>query len=281
MVNLLAIFNIPDWTWDLIIALVTFVLLLFLIRITDLLHRRGSIPLHVSQKVFYIFAGPIFLICLLFFASTYLSRYMAAAVPSIFLLLFITTTLGYTKNEGFVRTLSPEGDAIGLLKGPLLYILFMIFAALYLWYVPLDIIGIPQFHLFIPTVFLIVGPLAGGDGFANLIGRRYGRHKFNVVTEKSVEGSLIMFLFSLLFTFILLGIYWLIIGRIFESFSIFTLLVPVFVVSSVTTIVEAVSPRHTDYVLIPLSALITITFLSWIGLYPFFVMFPLRNPFLP
>ncbi len=281
MVNLLAIFSIPDWTWDLIIALVTFVLLLVLIRISDMLHRRGFIPLHVSRKAFYIFAGPIFLICFLFFASTYLSRYMAAAVPTIFLLLFFTTTLGYTKNEGFVRTLSPEGDAVGLLKGPLLYVLFMIFAALYLWYVPLDIMGTPQFNLFIPTVFLIVGPLAGGDGFAYLIGHRYGRHKFNVVAEKSVEGSLIMFLFSLLFTFVLLGIYWLIIGRIFESFSIFTLLVPVFVVSSVTTIVEAVSPRHTDYFLIPLSALITITFLSWIGLYPFFVMFPLRNPFLP
>lgn len=281
MVNLLAVFGIPDWTWDFIIALITFVILLVLIRISDILQQRGSISLHVSQKVFYIFAGPIFLVCCLFFASTYLSRYMAAAVPTLFVLLFITTILGYSKNEGFVRTLSPEGDAVGLLKGPLLYVLFMIFAALYLWYVPLDIMGIPDFNMFIPTAFLIVGPLAGGNGFASLIGRRYGRHKFNVVTEKSVEGSLIMFLFSLLFTFVLLGIYWLILGRIFESFSIFTLLIPVFAVAGVTTIVEAVSPRHTEYALIPLSALITITFLSWIGLYPYFVMFPLRNPFLP
>jgi len=281
MVNPLAVYSIPDWTWDFIIALVTFVLLLVLIRIIDMLHQRGSIPLHVSQKVFYIFAGPTFLICCLFFASTYLSRYMAAAVPTLFLLLFITTTLGYTQNEGFVRTLSREGDSVGLLKGPLLYILFMIFAALYLWYVPLDIMGTPQFDMFIPTAFLIMGPLAGGNGFANLIGRRYGRHKFNVVTEKSLEGSLIMFLFSLLFTFILLGIYWLILGHIFESFSIFTLITPIFVVSSVTTIVEALSPRHTDYFLIPLCALITILILSWVGLYPYFVMFPLRNPFLP
>ncbi|MDO8124961.1 MAG: hypothetical protein Q6364_11350 [Candidatus Hermodarchaeota archaeon] len=281
MVNPLAVYSIPDWTWDFIIALVTFVLLLVLIRIIDMLHQRGSIPLHVSQKVFYIFAGPTFLICCLFFASTYLSRYMAAAVPTLFLLLFITTTLGYAQNEGFVRTLSREGDSVGLLKGPLLYILFMIFAALYLWYVPLDIMGTPQFDMFIPTAFLIMGPLAGGNGFANLIGRRYGRHKFNVVTEKSLEGSLIMFLFSLLFTFILLGIYWLILGHIFESFSIFTLITPIFVVSSVTTIVEALSPRHTDYFLIPLCALITILILSWVGLYPYFVMFPLRNPFLP
>ncbi len=281
MVNLLAVFGIPDWTWDFIIALITFVLLLVLIRIIDMLHQRGSISLHVSQKVFFIFACPIFLVCCLFFASTYLSRYMAAAVPTLFLLLFITTMFGYSKNEGFIRILSPEGEAVGLLKGPLLYVLFMIFAALYLWYVPLDIMGTPEFNLFIPTAFLIVGPLAGGNGFASLIGRRYGRHKFNVVTEKSVEGSLIMFLFSLLFTFTLLGIYWLILGHIFESFSIFTLLIPVLIVSGVTTIVEAVSPRHTVYFLIPLSALITITFLSWIGLYPYFVMFPLRNPFLP
>ncbi|MHA2427016.1 MAG: hypothetical protein ACXADB_03190 [Candidatus Hermodarchaeia archaeon] len=281
MVNPLAVFSIPDWTWDFIIALVTFVLLLVLIRVSDMLHRRGSIPLHVSQKVFYIFAGPIFLVCCLFFASTYLSRYMAAAVPTLFLLLLITTTLGYTQNEGFVRTLSSEGESLGLLKGPLLYVLFMIFMALYLWYVPLDIMGAPQFDMLIPTAFLILGPLAGGNSLANLIGRQYGRHKFNVVTEKSVEGSLIMFLFSLLFTFVLLGIYWLILGRIFESFSIFTLVIPVFVVSGITTIVEAMSPRNTDYVLIPLSALITITFLSWIGLYPYLVMFPLRNPFLP
>ena len=281
MVNPLAVFSIPDWTWDLIIMLVTFVLLLVLIRISDMLHRRGTIPLHVSQKVFYIFAGPIFVVCWLFFASVYLSRYMAAAVPGIFLLLFIATTLGYSKNEGFVRTMSREGDALGLLKGPLLYILFMIFAALYLWYVPLDIMGTPLFSMFIPTAFLIFGPLTGGDGFASLIGRRYGRHKFRLVNEKSIEGSLVMFIFSLLFTFVLLGIYWLIIGRFFDSFSIFTLILPIFAVSIVTTIVEAISPRNTDFVLIPLSALITITILSWLGLYPYFVMFPLRNPFIP
>lgn len=281
MVNPLAIFSIPDWTWDIILMLVTFVLLLVLILISDMLHRRGTIPLDVSRKVFYIFAGPSFIICWLFFAGMYLSRYMAAAVPALFLLLFITTTLGYTKNEGVVRTLSREGDNLGLLKEPLLYVFFMIFAALYLWYAPLDITGIPMFFLFIPTAFLIFGPMAGGEGFTSLIGRRYGKHKFKVFAEKSVEGSLAMFVFSLLFTFVLLGIYWLILGRIFASFSIYTLLLPIFVVSIVTTIVEALSPRKTEFVLIPLSALITIIILSWLGLYPYFVMFPLRNPFIP
>ncbi len=277
MVNPLIGFNVPNWAWDIIALILTFLFILILIRINDMLRKREIIPIFISRKVIHIFAGPIFLVCWLLFASDALSRYFAAVVPALFVFLFLAIGLGLIQNEEFVRTMSREGKARELLKGTLFYALVMVISSIFLWYAPVDFTYNPNFAIFIPTAFLIFGPLAGGDGFADLIGRRYGKHKFKIFAEKSVEGSLAMFFFSVIFTFGLLGIYWLIIDPIYASISILALIGPVFIVSAVTTIVEIFSPRHSDNILIPLAAIITIFALSWFGLYPYYIwhLFPL------
>ncbi len=88
MVNLLIGFGVPNWAWDIISLIVTFVILLLLIRINDILRKREIIPIFVSRKVIHIFAGPIFLICWLLFVSDLSSRYWAAVVPTLFVALF-------------------------------------------------------------------------------------------------------------------------------------------------------------------------------------------------
>ncbi|MFW9986239.1 MAG: hypothetical protein ACFFDJ_06730, partial [Candidatus Odinarchaeota archaeon] len=228
MVNPLIGFNVPNWAWDIIALILTFLFILILIRINDMLRKREIIPIFISRKVIHIFAGPIFLVCWLLFASDALSRYFAAVVPALFVFLFLAIGLGLIQNEEFVRTMSREGKARELLKGTLFYALVMVISSIFLWYAPVDFTYNPNFAIFIPTAFLIFGPLAGGDGFADLIGRRYGKHKFKIFAEKSVEGSLAMFFFSLIFTFGLLGIYWLIIDPIYASISILALIGPVF-----------------------------------------------------
>ena len=269
MVNPFIGFGIPNWAWDIIALILTFVLILILIRINDILRKREIIPIFVSRKVIHIFAGPIFLLCWLLFSGDIFSRYFAMIVPLLFVILFIGIGTGAIKNEEFVRTMSREGKASELLKGTLYYALVMVISAIFFWYVPTDALGNPNFSLFIPTAFLIFGPLAGGDGFADLIGRRYGKHKFKIFGEKSIEGSLAMFFFSLLGTLGLLGVFWLILDPVYGSISIIALIIPIFTVTLVTTCVEILSPRHMDNLLVPIAAFVTIVVLFYVGFFPY------------
>jgi phytol kinase len=92
-------------------------------------------------------------------------------------------------------------------------------------------------------------PMAYGDSAAALIGMRYGRHK---IGEKSVEGSLGMFLGS--FISLLLGMVY------FASFYGFTAsdqIMPVLLVSLVVTIIEFISPSGLDNIAVPLLGALT------------------------
>ncbi len=281
IVNPLAGLGVPDWIWDTLALVITILFTIILIRIIGLFRKRESLPDYMPSKLFMMFFGPIFVICWLLFAGGFYSRYMVAALPGLLILLYILVAADTIKGEEFKQTISPDGTSRGLMKVPLFYAILMGFAALYLWYVPLNSVAAPIYSLFIPTALLIFGPLTGGANFASLIHHRYGTHKFKVFTEKSIEGSLSMFTFSLIFTFGLLGIYWIFIGQVYNSFNIITLIVPIFIVTGITTIVELLSPRNSQVVLIPVVAFFTIFVIHLLGLYPFFVVFPFRIPFVP
>ncbi len=269
MVNLLIGFGVPNWAWDILALILTFLAILILIRINDVLRKREIIPIFVSRKVIHIFAAPIFLVCWLLFSGDYYSRYFAAVVPLLFVLLFIAIGTGMMKNEEFVNTMSREGDPKELLKGTLFYALVMVLASIFFWYVPVDATLQPNWLTFVPTALLIFGPLAGGDGFADLIGRRYGKRKFHIFADKSIIGTLSMFIFSLLFTLGLLFVFWLALDPLYASVNVTALITPIVVVSLVCTIIEMFSPRNLDNLLIPIFAVIIIFVLAWFSLYTY------------
>ena len=86
--------------------------------------------------------------------------------------------------------------------------------------------------------------LAFGDGLGGLIGSRYGKHRYKIpwVKEKSIEGSLTVFLLSMLsitisqiiFTGHLISVAIIVLGGIF------------------VTLIEAISPYHSDNLTIPI-----------------------------
>lgn len=269
MVNLLIGFGVPNWAWDILALILTFLAILILIRINDVLRKREIIPIFVSRKVIHIFAAPIFLVCWLLFSGDYYSRYFAAVVPLLFVLLFIAIGTGMMKNEEFVNTMSREGDPKELLKGTLFYALVMVLASIFFWYVPVDATLQPNWLTFVPTALLIFGPLAGGDGFADLIGRRYGKRKFHIFADKSIVGTLSMFIFGLLFTLGLLFVFWLALDPLYASVNVTALIIPIVVVSLVCTIIEMFSPRNLDNLLIPIFAVIVIFVLAWFGLFTY------------
>jgi phytol kinase len=268
MVNPLIAFGIQNWMWDIIALIITFVLILVLIRINDVLRKRELVPIYVSRKVIHTFAGPLFLVCWLLFSGDGWSRYFASVVAWLFVFLFLALGLQIMKNEEFVRTMSRSGEPREFLRGTLFYALVMAICAIMMWYVPANIDGTPNFAIFVPTAFLIFGPLAGGDGFADIIGRKWGKHK--VLGEKSIEGSIAMFLFSILFTYGLLGIYWLLINPVQPAaISLIKPLIPILVIALVATIVEILSPKTFDNLLIPIATVIVIYLLWFFALYPY------------
>ena len=91
-------------------------------------------------------------------------------------------------------------------------------------------------------------PMAYGDGFAALIGEQIGKWKYKIFANKSVEGSLSMFLFS--FASVACSL-------LFFSFSsptqISSILASSFYVSLLATFIEALSPFGLDDLTVPLA----------------------------
>jgi hypothetical protein len=279
MVNPLVALGIPDWVWDLLALLLTFVFVFALIRITSRLQEQKKIPSSIAPYVFQIFGGLIFLICWPLYSGVFFSRYMAAVVPAFLMLYSILIVFFNWEDEEFVKTMAYEGDKFNLLTGLFLYLIVMIFAVFYLWYVPLDLNGDPMYAFFIPSAMLIFGPLAGGAGVANIINEVSNKSDSKKLAKKSVKGTLAMFGLSLLTTFGLLGIYWIFLEPTFASINIPLLIIPIVVTTIVATIVELLSPRHVEIILIPISVLTTIAILQLIGLFPYWIIFPFKPPF--
>jgi dolichol kinase len=98
----------------------------------------------------------------------------------------------------------------------------------------------------LPVIAVGIAAMSYGDGFASLIGQKFGKHKYTIFGEtKSFEGSLTMFLVLLVMLPICLGFYKFIIGIGYPS-TILNYSLVILAISAVATIVEAISPKGLD-----------------------------------
>jgi phytol kinase len=90
-------------------------------------------------------------------------------------------------------------------------------------------------------------PMTWGDALAAVLGRRYGRHKYRVLSSiRSIEGSLAMVIFSWLSVFLAL----LLLSPLgWQTSLLYSLATAVF-----ATLIEALSPWHIDNLTVPLLA---------------------------
>jgi len=113
--------------------------------------------------------------------------------------------------------------------------------------------------LFASKAYIIAAgilPMAYGDAAASMVGERWGRRKYRLVTEKSLEGSAAMFIFSFLS---------LAVGMVFFSviyhFALLDKIVAVAAASAVATAVEGFSPMGFDNLTVPaISVLVFLLF---------------------
>ncbi|MFW9844537.1 MAG: phosphatidate cytidylyltransferase, partial [Candidatus Thorarchaeota archaeon] len=185
--------------WDIIAMVISLVAVMMVVQINGAIQKSGKLSSDVTRKIVHIFAAPVFLVTWMLYSGSALSRYIALIVPLLFVLLFVGIGTGRVVNEAFVGSMSRSGDPAELLKGTLYYALMICIVTVLWFYAPSGN----------PMAFIILGCLAGGDGLADVIGRKFGgEKKFGFGgAEKTVAGSIGMFLGSFLFSYIMIAIF--------------------------------------------------------------------------
>ncbi len=258
------------WLWEIVAFFISFIMVMIVVQINASIEKSGKLSTIVTRKVVHIFSAPVWLFSWMLFSGGVLSRWFAMIVPIMFVLLFVAIGTGKMENEDFVRSMSRSGDPKELLGGTLYYAIIMVLIAIFWFYVP----ATGDLAQATPIAFIVIGCLAGGDGLADVIGRKYGgEKKFGFGgAERTVAGSIGMFLGSFLFSMILIFIF----SFEVSSFAVIDMIVPILIVSLVATIVEAVSPKGYDNWTVTIAAIIMVVLLPYLGFvwgFPLFTLF--------
>jgi len=166
---------------DLVATLITFVVALSWLRIMDALAHRGLIEPRLSRKIIHIGTGPLFVICWNLFSNSLQARFLAALVPLAITFQFFLVGIGVMQDQAAVEAMTRTGDRREILRGPLFYgIVFVICTVLFWRESPVGIMALML--------------MCGGDGLADVVGRRWGKIKLPFNDRKSWSGSAAMFL---------------------------------------------------------------------------------------
>ncbi|MHA1110888.1 MAG: hypothetical protein ACTSRE_07270 [Promethearchaeota archaeon] len=254
------------WLWDIIAMVIATVTLLLIVKINGRIQKSGKLPTHITRKIIHIVVAPIFLLTWFLYTCTPASRYIAMIVPLAFIGQFVAIGTGLMKDEDSVRSMSRTGDPKELLQGTLYYSIVILLVTIVWFYVPASALVYTSLKGN-PAAFVIIGCLAGGDGFADIIGRKYGKKKFGIGgAQKSLAGALGMFFGSFIFSMGLILIFSLEV----DNFQIYPLILSVAIISLVATFVELFSPPHIDNITIPIAVIIVIVLLFYFTpLWPF------------
>ncbi len=131
-----------------------------------------------------------------------------------------------------LREISQEGHPLGLVFYAISYTILALF-----------------FSSRAEVVAAGVLPMAYGDSGAAIVGERYGRRRFKVLSDKSVEGSAAMMLISFASLTISLLIF-----SAMDFLQVSAKIPSVVTVSILATLVESLSPKGFDNLTVPLSS---------------------------
>jgi phytol kinase len=223
-----------------IATVLTFAIAVAFLRLMDYIAQRGWIDSRTSRKLIHIGTGPIFVLCWLMYPDIWVSRWLAALVPLLITVQFALVGLGIMKDEAAVKAMSRTGDRREILRGPLFYGIMFVVITLFYW--KDSLIGIPALMM-----------LCGGDGIADIVGRRLRSAKLPWSPEKSVAGSLSVFAGGWLMTIFVFSVYvW------FGAFSspVTLYLLPVTWIALGAALVESLSFKDIDNITVTVTSLL-------------------------
>ena len=202
---------------------------------------KSNINTNLTRKIIHITCAPAFISTWTLY-NDFFTRYWAALVP------FISSFYLIYKRNNLKDSISRSGKSNELLKGPLIYTLILTYLTYKYW-------------LFNEIGIISMLQLSIGDGFADIIGRKYGKHKWFFNKKKSIEGT-IGFCFTSFFGCLLFF-------KIFHNYSIN--IFKLFIISLSCSIVELI-PFVDDNISVPLFTILfyNFQFLLWYILSFFF-----------
>lgn len=213
---------------NLIVMGACYLYIVSIIILSGSMKRSNIVDPMTSRKFLHAMIGNLPLIMPYFTEAIYTALVASPFIIVTFLATPYSPFPGLLDKMGSLGELTEEGHSTGLVMYALSYTLL---ALLY---------GTRPY-----IVAAGIFPMAYGDSIAALIGSRYGATKFKVFEEKSLQGSIGMFLGSL--TSLSLGMVY-----FSGTYGFGFPLLPIIATVVVTTILEAISPIGIDNILVPL-----------------------------
>ena len=223
-----------------IAMILTFAAALGWLRLMDFFAYQGWIESRLSRKIIHIGTGPIFVLCWLLFPGVWYARWLAALVPFAITVQFVLIGFGIMKDEASVKAMSRTGDPKEILRGPLYYGIMFVVLTLVFWKNS-------------PVGMTALMMMCGGDGIADVVGRKFNSPKLFHSPEKSIAGSLGVFFGGWIMSAVVLAIY-MAMGLFAGPFTHF--LLPLTVIAVVGTLVESLPQKDVDNVTVTLVAAI-------------------------
>ena len=217
---------------------ITFAIALGFLRLMDFFAHRGWIESKLSRKLIHIGTGPIFVLCWFLFNDDPSARWLAALVPLAITIQFALIGLGVIKDKASVDAMSRTGDPKEILRGPLFYgIMFVALTIVYWKDSPIGIVALMM--------------MCGGDGIADIFGRRIASPKLPWSGDKSVAGTVSVFVGGFVFSAVMIYIY--ITAGVFSG-PISNYLLPIAAIAFVGALVESLHFRDIDNISMTLAS---------------------------
>lgn len=214
---------------NILIAFGSLIYVFAIVAIMDFFVKKGF-PQDLSRKVVHI-AAASWILFWPFYDFYHWTKYLNILPAFIWTILLIIKGLTADESDDAVKTMTRTGDRRELLRGPLYFTIVM------------NLMGTAFFYT--EYAIITMGILGFGDGLAPVIGTRFGKLKYNIFAQRSVEGSVGFLVFAIIGT------------AIFSHFLLgYIDLTKIILLSVVSVVVEALSPKDLDNILIPIAIFI-------------------------
>lgn len=225
---------------NMIALALTLVIALIWLRLNDFFAHKGWVSSEISRKIIHIGTGPIFVLCWLFFNNSGFAPFLAAIVPLGITLQFALVGTGVIRDQAAVEAMSRSGNRQEILRGPLFYGIAFVLLTIIFWRNS-------------PNGIVALMILCGGDGVADLVGKKVESAKLPWSSQKTIAGSLSMLLGGFLLA---VGILWIFVEKGYFTVPITQYLVPIGYIAVVTTLIESLPFKDMDNITVPLVSVV-------------------------
>ena len=233
--------SIAELLWNIALMLLCYLYVVIVILVSGRFEKAAHVSRKTSRKFLHIMIGNLPFV-IPFFTISFFPGFVAT--PFIFLTLLASPYSPFKNIILRMQRLSDiteEGHHLGLVFYAVSYtcLAFMFPSRAY-------------------VIAAGILPMAYGDAAASIVGEKFGKEKYKLVTLKSLEGSAAMFLVSL--ASLAVGM---VFFSFFYSYSLVEKIVAALAAAAAATFVEGFSPKGFDNVTVPVFSVLV--FLMYSG----------------